>query len=103
MSLFSKNSILCKKTVYFSRKKSDNKENIHTKPQEGELNLNDNIKPIFPVTDELLELVEMINQTSETPNDKVIYQTMTVLNRVYAQGIMEGYQKASERNNEDED
>ncbi|MGI8313618.1 hypothetical protein [Halobacillus mangrovi] len=58
----------------------------------------DNIKPIFPVTEELLELVDLLNQISDSQEDQVIPQTMTVLNRVYAQGIMEGYQKAMEKN-----
>jgi hypothetical protein len=57
----------------------------------------DNIKPIFPVTEELLELVDLLNQVSDTSDDQVIPHTMTVLNRVYAQGIMEGYQKAMEK------
>ncbi|ARI79095.1 hypothetical protein HM131_02885 [Halobacillus mangrovi] len=58
----------------------------------------DSIKPIFPVTEELLELVDLLNQISDSQEDQVIPQTMTVLNRVYAQGIMEGYQKAMEKN-----
>lgn len=56
-----------------------------------------NIKPIFPVTKELLELVDLLNQVSDTTDDQVIPQTMTVLNKVYAQGIMEGYEKAMEK------
>ncbi|MCA0971253.1 hypothetical protein LCM20_11665 [Halobacillus litoralis] len=59
--------------------------------------MKDNIKPIFPVTDELLELVDLLNQVSDTSDDHIIPQTMTVLNKVYAQGIMEGYQKAMEK------
>ncbi|MBA2175031.1 hypothetical protein H0266_09015 [Halobacillus locisalis] len=59
--------------------------------------LRDNIKPIFPITDELLELVDLLNQVSNTSENHVIPQTMTVLNKVYAQGIMEGYQKAMEK------
>ncbi|MYL20443.1 hypothetical protein GLW04_11120 [Halobacillus litoralis] len=54
----------------------------------------DNIKPIFPVTEELLELVDLLNQISPSEEGKIIPQTMTVLNKVYAQGIMEGYEKA---------
>lgn len=54
----------------------------------------DNIKPIFPVTEELLELVDLLNQISPSEEEKIIPQTMTVLNKVYAQGIMEGYEKA---------
>ncbi|SFK59144.1 hypothetical protein SAMN04487936_12026 [Halobacillus dabanensis] len=60
----------------------------------------DNIKPIFPVTEELLELVEMLNQTSHEEQDQIIPQTMTVLNKVYAQGIMEGYDKAMQKQNQ---
>ncbi|WP_232324861.1 hypothetical protein [Halobacillus mangrovi] len=60
--------------------------------------MRDSIKPIFPVTEELLELVDLLNQISDSQEDQVIPQTMTVLNRVYAQGIMEGYQKAMEKN-----
>ena len=60
------------------------------------MRLRDNIKPIFPISNELLELVDLLNQVSNTPQDHVIPQTMTVLNKVYAQGIMEGYQKAME-------
>ncbi|WP_079477723.1 hypothetical protein [Halobacillus salinus] len=59
--------------------------------------MKDNIKPIFPVTDELLELVDLLNEVSGTSDDHVIPQTMTVLNKVYAQGIMEGYQKAMQK------
>ncbi|ELK46341.1 hypothetical protein QRD89_18000 [Halobacillus sp. ACCC02827] len=57
----------------------------------------DNIKPIFPVTEELLELVDLLNQVSTDNEDQVIPQTMAVLNKVYAQGIMEGYEKAMEK------
>lgn len=60
----------------------------------------DNIKPIFPVTEELLELVEMLNQTSDEDQEQIIPQTMTVLNKVYAQGIMEGYDKAMQKQNQ---
>lgn len=59
----------------------------------------DNIKPIFPVTEELLELVDMLNQTSDEDQEQIIPQTMTVLNKVYAQGIMEGYDKAMQKQN----
>ncbi|TGB02814.1 hypothetical protein E4663_11710 [Halobacillus salinus] len=59
--------------------------------------MKDNIKPIFPVTDELLELVDLLNEVSDTSDDHVIPQAMTVLNKVYAQGIMEGYQKAMQK------
>ncbi|WP_431802695.1 hypothetical protein [Halobacillus andaensis] len=59
--------------------------------------MKDNIKPIFPVTDEFLELVDLLNKISDSSNDQVIPHTMTVLNRVYAQGIMEGYQKAMKK------
>ncbi|WP_226581814.1 hypothetical protein [Halobacillus litoralis] len=54
----------------------------------------DDIKPIFPVTEELLELVDLLNQVPGADEGQVIPQTMTVLNKVYAQGIMEGYEKA---------
>ncbi|MGR9048266.1 hypothetical protein GLV98_09480 [Halobacillus litoralis] len=57
----------------------------------------DNIKPIFPVTEELLELVDLLNQVSESEEEKVIPQTMTVLNKVYAQGVLEGYEKAMQK------
>ncbi|MBN8236236.1 hypothetical protein JF544_13300 [Halobacillus kuroshimensis] len=57
----------------------------------------DNIKPIFPVTEELLELVDLLNQISPSEEEKIIPQTMTVLNRVYAQGVMEGYEKAMQK------
>lgn len=62
--------------------------------------MKDNIKPIFPVTDELMELVDLLNEVSGTCDNHVIPQTMTVLNKVYAQGIMEGYQKAMEKKEE---
>ncbi|WP_241657185.1 hypothetical protein [Halobacillus salinus] len=64
--------------------------------QKGDV-MKDNIKPIFPVTDELLELVDLLNEVSDTSDDHVIPQAMTVLNKVYAQGIMEGYQKAMQK------
>ncbi|MBN9654560.1 hypothetical protein J0K78_09820 [Halobacillus sp. GSS1] len=57
----------------------------------------DNIKPIFPVSEELLELVDLLNQVSESEEENVIPQTMTVLNKVYAQGILEGYEKAMQK------
>ncbi|MGP4059387.1 hypothetical protein [Halobacillus sp. H74] len=56
-----------------------------------------NIKPIFPISEELLELVDLLNRVSNTTEEQVIPQTMTVLNKVYAQGIMEGYEKAMEK------
>ncbi|RWZ58774.1 hypothetical protein EQV77_07360 [Halobacillus fulvus] len=57
----------------------------------------DNVKPIFPITDELLELVDLLNQVSGSRDDQIIPHTMTVLNKVYAQGVMEGYQKAMDK------
>ncbi|MYL69473.1 hypothetical protein GLW00_01350 [Halobacillus litoralis] len=57
----------------------------------------DNIKPIFPISEELLELVDLLNQVSESEEENVIPQTMTVLNKVYAQGILEGYEKAMQK------
>jgi hypothetical protein len=57
----------------------------------------DNIKPIFPVTEELLELVDLLNQTSDEDQEQIISQTMTVLNKVYAQGMMEGYDMAMQK------
>ncbi len=60
-----------------------------------------NIKPIFPISEDFLELVDLLNKVSEISEDKVIPQTLTVLNRVYAQGMMEGYQKAMEKNKHD--
>ncbi|UOR10945.1 hypothetical protein [Halobacillus amylolyticus] len=56
-----------------------------------------NVKPIFPVTDEFLELVDLLSQHSGSTDNLVIPQIMTVLNRVYAQGVTEGYQKAVKR------
>ncbi|GGF19973.1 hypothetical protein GCM10010954_18440 [Halobacillus andaensis] len=61
--------------------------------------MRDNVKPIFPVTEEFLELVDLLNKVSDSSEDQVIPHTMTVLNRVYAQGIMEGYQKAIKKQN----
>ncbi|UOQ45116.1 hypothetical protein MUN89_03940 [Halobacillus salinarum] len=59
--------------------------------------MRNNIKPIFPLSEEFLELVDLLNQISDTADDEIIPQTMTVLNKVYAQGIMEGYQKAIDK------
>lgn len=92
---------LCVKYRYVNTCDSTQKEikcsnNIPPNNQEGET-LMDNIKPIFPVSDELLELVDLLNDASDKNEDKVIPQTMTVLNKVYAQGVIEGYEKAMQK------
>ncbi|MGP4076841.1 hypothetical protein [Halobacillus sp. K22] len=60
--------------------------------------MRNNVKPIFPVTDELLELIDLLDRVSEIDQTQFVPQTMNVLNKVYAQGIVAGYQKAREKN-----
>ncbi|MFZ0368136.1 MAG: hypothetical protein WAM07_00875 [Halobacillus sp.] len=61
--------------------------------------MRNNVKPIFPVTDELLELIDLLDRITEIDKDQFVPHTMNVLNKVYAQGIIAGYQKARVKNN----
>ncbi|WP_181350801.1 hypothetical protein [Thalassobacillus sp. CUG 92003] len=53
-----------------------------------------NITPIFPIFEEFLELVALWEKHTDETNEHIVPQTMSVLNKVYAQGMMEGYKKA---------